>query len=457
MKLFKKTLPAMLAWLLMMTCHTNLYADVDRPVGSWHIELPDNSSCEMVVEAESSNQNNPNRPGHVCDGYITLYDANFEIVRNYDIDAFEKGKFRITYQNEENGNEVKFIVYTYPQGENGLILASTDSESSKHPFVDKEFTRTNNGENQNATATEADETVETNTDEAAVNETDGTIEETSEAETEKEFSWSEFGKDVLNFLIGLAISGLFLWMVGHMIYILTRPKRFSHAITIEEMAERRRASGLPEEMTEEEYETANNYMATITDNWTCIGTRDGEDQFTPTTKPQVDSAYNLLDQTIALCPTDADIVARINEVGEYVNDRSKRSFDGSKIMLVVAGLFTAFFTYLVGWGATPFFLLSMGLYYLASLCPNYLIDKKQLKGRQRKTSNYIFGAIFGFMASAQTVRTVTTYSDGSKDVDDDHSQHIIFTILGTVALLIMVYFLAVWGAINYLRNYVFYK
>lgn len=459
MKHFRKVLPVLLTWLCMTVCLTNAHADNNRVIGGWHVDLPDGTTCDMDINAEANDRNNPYHEGAVCNGFIVHYDNNFEMTRSYDVELYEKDKLRITYL-DDNNNEVKFIVYTHLQDDGRLLLSSTDTESMHHPFSNKEFTRTGGGESQGETATAAAATDNAGGnagDTDAVlsdgNETDGEIAE----DDSESMSWGEIGKQILNALIGIAVVGLFLWMVGHMIYLLTRPKRFDHPITVEEMAALRKSRQLPDTMTEEEHETLTGYMDAVTENWTCIGTRDGEDQFTPTTKPQVDSTYDLLDRSIAMCPTDPDIVARINEVGEYLNDRCKRTFDGSKVMLIVAGLFTLLFIYLAGWVAAPFFLLSIGFYYLASLCPNFVLDKKMLKGSQRKTSNYFFAAIFGFMASAQTVRTITTYSDGHKEVDDDHSQHVIFTIIGIIAMLIMVYFLAVWGIVNYLRNYVFYK
>ena len=65
-------------------------------------------------------------------------------------------------------------------------------------------------------------------------------------------------------------------------------------------------------------------------------------------------------------------------------------------------------------------------------------------------------AVFGFIASAQTVRTVTKWSDGTKTVEDDHSQHWIFLIIGLAILAMIAFFLALWGFFNYIRNYVLY-
>lgn len=56
------------------------------------------------------------------------------------------------------------------------------------------------------------------------------------------------------------------------------------------------------------------------------------------------------------------------------------------------------------------------------MAPAFLIDKQAERGLGNVHSGIIAG-VFAMIAGARTIRTVTKYGDGSKDVEDDHSEH----------------------------------
>ena len=85
----------------------------------------------------------------------------------------------------------------------------------------------------------------------------------------------------------------------------------------------------------------------------------------------------------------------------------------------------------------------------------FLIEKRAKRGGGNIHNGMIAG-IFGMIEGAQTIRTITTYSDGHKEYSDDHSQHWIAWILGLCLLVAIAAFMALWALVNYLRNYVFY-
>ena len=114
--------------------------------------------------------------------------------------------------------------------------------------------------------------------------------------------------------------------------------------------------------------------------------------------------------------------------------------------------------YLVGWQALPFFVFSGVLYYLASLTPNFMLYNRELKGKSGSGAlGWVLGLLSSMIIGAQTVRTTTYWNDGTKTVEDDHTQHQVAWFISLFVTLLLVVFLFVWAAVNYLRNYVFYK
>ena len=56
-------------------------------------------------------------------------------------------------------------------------------------------------------------------------------------------------------------------------------------------------------------------------------------------------------------------------------------------------------------------LIATGLYVVASRTPQFLIDKRALRGGGN-IHNGIFAGVFGLLAGAQTVRTIYKFNDG---------------------------------------------
>lgn len=70
-------------------------------------------------------------------------------------------------------------------------------------------------------------------------------------------------------------------------------------------------------------------------------------------------------------------------------------------------------------------------------------------------SGFIAG-ILGGVATAETVTTVTKWSDGTTTKDVDNSNFWISLILSIVLFVVLAIFMFVLAFINYLRNYVFH-
>ncbi|MCM1515631.1 MAG: hypothetical protein NC080_04335 [Paraprevotella sp.] len=260
---------------------------------------------------------------------------------------------------------------------------------------------------------------------------------------------------IKNLLTTILVSGLFLFVIGHMGYVWFKGARYKEKFTVDGMKNERYVAGLPEEMTEREVAEAWSLMDEAFQTWTVVETTEEGEFRKPTKMKQITRSVMLIDQVIAMCPTDAGVVERLNELTDVINSGEERHFDGS-VKLIGLGVIVAILMYwMAGMGMTVSTLASTGLYYIASRTPQFLIDKRALRGGGN-IHNGIMAGVFAMLAGAQTVRTVYTYSDGHKEYDDDHSQHWIALVLGFVVLVVLAMMMMFWALLNYVRNYVLY-
>ncbi len=268
---------------------------------------------------------------------------------------------------------------------------------------------------------------------------------------------------ILGILLLLAIPFMFF----HMLYVLFWPRVFEMIYkkkhpsviwktTVDEQKALRREEGLPETMPDSERDMYVDKLNQVFDTWTPVP---GEtDQWIITTKKQMDESRAAIREALDAHVTDPDVVARINELVDCVESSSKRLFDGSKVMVWITIIFAGIMWYASGFQSSLFFFLSLGLYYMASLKPVFMIDHRTFKGSSgRGALNWLLGGVFGMILGAQTVRTVTKWSDGTTTTDDDHTQHLVAWVIAIIVMVILVIFLFVWSLVNWLRNYVIYK
>ena len=276
-------------------------------------------------------------------------------------------------------------------------------------------------------------------------------------------SSQSLGETILGILLLLAI----LFMFFHMLYVLFWPRVFEMIYkkkhpsviwktTVDEQMALRREEGLPETMPDSETDMYVDKLNQVFDTWTPVP---GEtDQWIITTKKQMDESRAAIREALDAHVTDPDVVARINELVDCVESSSKRLFDGSKVMVWITIIFAGIMWYASGFQSSLFFFLSLGLYYMASLKPVFMIDHRTFKGSSgRGALNWLLGGVFGMILGAQTVRTVTKWSDGTTTTDDDHTQHLVAWAIAIIVMVILVIFLFVWSLVNWLRNYVIYK
>lgn len=272
------------------------------------------------------------------------------------------------------------------------------------------------------------------------------------------------GSTLIESIVAILISAVvglgFLWMVGHMVYVLFIRPKCKTDLTVDMMVEKRRDAGLSDYASDEENQAVFDAIDACVDTWDCFTDSDGEECVLPLTRVAVKTAgQTCVWAEKVVMPTDPEVLERLNNMGEVVNAMRKRTFTASKTMLIVLWIACA----LLGWGSGNwggaigtglFFSL---LYGMASMKPDYVLIRKDLEGKEEKSFlTGIIAGLLGGIAAAPTYRTVTKWSDGSTTTEDDNSAtwfSLIFAIIITFVLIIL---MPVVSLINYLRNYAFH-
>lgn len=260
---------------------------------------------------------------------------------------------------------------------------------------------------------------------------------------------------VLDIASMVGTAAVLLFVLGHMCYLAFRGKRYKTLFTAEAFGNERQDAGLSKEMSEAEEQEAIRLMDEAFNQWTVVERTEDDEFHKPTKMKQIKASVLLLDQVIAMKPTDVDIVDRLNELVEVINSGEERHFDGSK-KLIFAGILAGILTYwMMDLGVCLSLLFATALYILASRTPQFLIDKRTARGGGN-IHNGIFAGVFAMLAGAQTVRTIYKHNDGSKSYSDDHSQTWIALAIGFVVIMMLGMMMMFWAFLNYIRNYVLY-
>lgn len=257
-------------------------------------------------------------------------------------------------------------------------------------------------------------------------------------------------------LLGILILLVMFAIIGHMVYelfIVKKPK----ALTVEECKEARMNAGLSL-MTEEEAQELLNKMVDDTESWTSFVNANNEDDKIITKYSQAKKTRQVLEEVAASMPDNSDVVECYNSLLEIYTECTKRKYNASTTYIIISAVLMVGMAILSGaYEAIAFCAVSVGIYIMASMTPNYILIKKELKGRRgpKFMSGFIAG-ILGGVATAETVTTVTKWSDGTTTKDVDNSNFWISLILSIVLFVVLAIFMFVLAFINYLRNYVFH-
>ncbi len=275
---------------------------------------------------------------------------------------------------------------------------------------------------------------------------------TTNVEKEKDSTWTDnlsknMGQIIVIFIL--------LCVVAHMLYVkFVFGKRYRIVYTPEYFQEIRRSKGLNENTSEEEDKEIWSLLSRAFEGWPVVEQTDDEYR-KPKRMKHIKSAAALIDQAIELAPTNQETVNCLNELTEVINSNETRVFDGSKALIGIATAVSLFLWYSAGFGTFAMFFVATLTYILASQTPVFLVEKRSKRGGGN-IHDGIFKGTKSMVKGAKTVRTTTTWSDGSKTVEDDHSEHWISLFFSVIILFMQGILIAIWTLVNYLRNYILY-
>ncbi len=274
---------------------------------------------------------------------------------------------------------------------------------------------------------------------------------------DKPFNWK-------GLIMGILILAFFTYMVVWMIITLVNTKKIA-AISQATFKNMRKAANKSEEATEEENAKAFGYLEDAFYSWKIISAPGEEELRSPTTLAQIKKSRELHASAVAVMPTDQSVVDRLNELGNVINIQEKRSFAGSWKLIIVAIVALVIMYLMSSSGGFWHFLksfwwmpVSIVLYYIASLTPAFLQDKRARWFRGKNIHNVLIGTVLGlFMATPATETWVTKWSDGSKTKSEEANPlFFVMVILTFMMILILGFMTIIFAGINFIRNYVVY-
>lgn len=270
--------------------------------------------------------------------------------------------------------------------------------------------------------------------------------------------WAEVQEIIIAAVFLLAI----LFILGHMIYVryIKKPLATYEVSDFKEIR-KNAAEAMPAIDAKAMLENINAAIAlfSTTDYYD-----DGEEFLCVSKNSEMKKALATYEETVAAAPENEEVVDALNELANHINENNVRHhFHGSKALIWVSGIVGLIVAIIMFcsdeiWGGVSlilFFGVSIFLYIIACQGPAWLMAKR-LRNQSGHASNGIIAGVFGMIAGAKTVRTVTKYDDGSKEVSDDHSEHFAALIVALFVFIVIAFTLSLFSLWNYLRNYVFY-
>lgn len=251
----------------------------------------------------------------------------------------------------------------------------------------------------------------------------------------------------------IIIGVIFLAIIGHIVYeIFIKPKLKIYSV--DDFIQTRVAEGKPEYATEDENEEALGLLEEVYNGWRVVNSSAENETRAPLKGKQVKNSVTLLKAVATIAPTDEEVVDRLNELSEVVNTANKRSFNGSKTLIIASIIVFVIISLISGtWAGAVFFIGSIIFYALASFTPTFVLHRKEINGSggNRSFMTAIIGGLFGTIAGARTVKTINR--DTGEVVDVDNSETWISMLFTFLVLVALACFIAIFGFINYLRNF----
>lgn len=275
--------------------------------------------------------------------------------------------------------------------------------------------------------------------------------DTENCPMDKTINWPLVWETLLAILFVL----LSIAMIAHMIYERFIKRPLPENYTVEYFKEERKHTIHSSETADNEKAAA--LLSELYMSWTLWDNEN--DTRMPFSRRDVKRTYSTLEEVVRLAPTDEETVLTLNKISIMMNTYMERSFTGSKTFIIISIIMAIILCLM----AEDFKLLGMigtssVIYFLASLTPAWMMIKKEMKGTADKPKfmTAIISALFGSIATAETYKVVTKWSDGTTSVRDDTSNFWITTILVFLALAVLSLFMFFVAAFNYIRNYILY-
>lgn len=284
----------------------------------------------------------------------------------------------------------------------------------------------------------------------------------SQSDTVSQQISTSSSSNLLHDLIGVVILLAITAIISHMVYTICQTFCHKKTYSVEDFKKIRHKKGLPEQATSDETAQQVEWLNEAFFTWSNVEINEDNDQFRrPRKMKEIKKSTILLNNVKKSLPTDEQNVATYNEYMQVIYSHERRSFNGS-FPLIIVGLIFAIIVGLMSMSSTTSFLLAtikfgaffwipVTIYYISSLTPQLLIEKRNARNGGNISTGLVAVAL-GILGSGFTIRT--KYTDGS--YEDDHSGHYIAWILGIIALTIVALTISFWSIFNYLRNYVLY-
>lgn len=424
----------LLSFVLFLMASASIAAAESPFNGNWtSVSEAGDVSCSLQMNIERGANFNPYDTSVECSGFLTVNitepSGNSSILVTYELMTKElsDNKILFTFTGGRDTDDVSGeCIGTI---ENGKLLFQGIGAAKKEPINGLSFTKS------------GDQTIAD-----VVSTTSNTSSSKPEPST----------MDKIIGFTGMLLSfGIALFMLGHMIYLSYRGKRYKTVFTAKDFEAERALAGTPKEMSEQEEQEAYELMDKAFNTWTVVERTADDEYHSPTKMKQIKASVLLINQVIAMKPTDEDVVERLNGLTEVINNAEERHFDGSKKLIWVGVIVGILMFWVMGPAMCFSTLFATGAYIVASRTPQFLIDKRAARGGGN-IHNGIFAGLFAMLAGAQTVRTIYKFEDGSKAYKDDHSQTWIALAIGLIIMVVLAMMMSFWAFLNYIRNYVLY-
>lgn len=272
----------------------------------------------------------------------------------------------------------------------------------------------------------------------------------------RSIDWEQIGA----ILLSMAIFAAVVAACVHMVIANFFRKKHKEDYTVDYFVAQRQQKGDSPEASVEVNEMAARKLDELNSFWHSVDLDDGTSYMAPFKKKEIDRALPIIEEAVAMNPTDENLVEHINGINRLLNYLEERSFNGSKTFIIVSAIIGVAMWLISGtFAPVVSILVGIGVYLLASRTPNFMMLKKEVEGSAggRSFMTALFGGLFTAVATAKTYKTITKWSDGSTTTDTDNSETWISMIIAIVVMVVMAFLMIAVAAINYLRNYIIYR